>query len=107
MPATYIIHSHATRPGTIVRTLHRGEHAQRITRPREGEKERRRGGRGGGEGRGEDGDRGRGIDRHLFILDSVFARLYEVHMANTRGVTASEGLRERVKHTNACNEYER
>lgn len=26
-----------------------------------------------------------GVDRHLFILDPVFARLHEVHIINTRG----------------------
>jgi len=69
-------------------TLHRGEHAQReqhVERRRKREeikdreeeveigrreRERKRGGR---------------IDRHLFILNSVFARLHEVHIINTRG----------------------
>ena len=36
-------------------------------------------------GRGGEREREReGVDRHLFILDPVFARLHEVHIINTR-----------------------
>lgn len=31
-----------------------------------------------------EGERGEEVDRHLFILDPVFARLHEVHIINTR-----------------------
>lgn len=61
VPATYIIHSHATWPGTIVCTLHRGEHAQRTTcREKEKEKARERDARQERETEKQGGDRGRG-----------------------------------------------
>lgn len=64
-------------------TLHRGEHAQRTTcrekeKKRERIKDRKVGDGEEGEGQGEE------VDRHLFILDPVFARLHEVHVINTR-----------------------
>lgn len=49
---------------------------------------------------------GGGVDRHLFILDLVFARLYQVHIINTRG----NSLRRPppwTKHANARNECDR